>query len=101
LLTAVFTVSGLFVARAFAVNVLGLDAAGFDASVQNAIEWSDVVEGISKSVLFSLLLAWISTYRGYHASGGAKGVGQATTRAVVETSVLVLALDYVLTALLF
>ncbi len=101
LLSALFTVSGLFVARAFAVNVLGLDAAGFDASVQNAIEWSDVVEGMSKASLFSVLIAWISTYRGYHASGGAKGVGQATTRAVVETSVLVLALDYVLTALLF
>jgi phospholipid/cholesterol/gamma-HCH transport system permease protein len=43
----------------------------------------------------------MATYRGFHASGGAKGVGQATTRAVVETSVLVLGLDYALTALLF
>jgi phospholipid/cholesterol/gamma-HCH transport system permease protein len=100
-LTALFTVCGLFVARAFGVSVLGLDAAGFDASVQNAIEGSDVVEGLVKALIFSVLLAWISTYRGYHASGGAKGVGQATTQAVVETSVLVLALDYVLTALLF
>jgi phospholipid/cholesterol/gamma-HCH transport system permease protein len=46
-------------------------------------------------------MCWIASYRGYHASGGAQGVGQATTYAVVETSVLVLALDYVLTALLF
>jgi phospholipid/cholesterol/gamma-HCH transport system permease protein len=101
LLTALFTVSGLFVARVFGVNVLGLDAAGFAASVESAIESSDVVEGLTKSALFSLLIAWISTYRGFHASGGARGVGQATTRAVVETSVLVLALDYALTALLF
>jgi phospholipid/cholesterol/gamma-HCH transport system permease protein len=101
LLTALFAVSGLFVARVFGVNVLGLDAAGFAASVESAIEPSDVVEGVSKSALFSVLIAWIASYRGFHASGGARGVGQATTRAVVETSVLILALDYTLTALLF
>jgi phospholipid/cholesterol/gamma-HCH transport system permease protein len=101
LLTALFTVSGLFVARGFAVGVLRLDAAGFDASVEAAIESSDVVEGLTKAVAFSVLLAWLSAYRGYHASGGAKGVGQATTRAVVEASVSILAIDYVLTALLF
>jgi phospholipid/cholesterol/gamma-HCH transport system permease protein len=101
LLTAVFTVAGLAVARLFGVGVLGLDGSTFDASVRDAIEWSDVVEGMTKASLFSVLIAWISTYRGYYASGGAKGVGQATTQAVVETSVLILALDYVLTALLF
>lgn len=101
LLTSLFTLSGLLVAQLFAVHVLGLDRATFGASVRDAIEWSDVREGLVKSAVFSVLLAWIATYRGYHASGGAKGVGQATTRAVVETSVLVLGLDYVLTALLF
>lgn len=101
LLTTLFAVIGLGVAQAFGVGVLGLDRAGFVASVKDAIEWSDVVEGLSKSGVFSLVLVCMATYRGYHASGGAKGVGQATTRAVVETSVLVLALDYALTALLF
>lgn len=101
LLTALFTLSGLFVAQLFAVHALGLDRAAFAASVKDAIEWSDVREGLAKSAAFSVLLVWIATYRGYHASGGAAGVGQATTRAVVETSVLVLGLDYVLTALLF
>jgi phospholipid/cholesterol/gamma-HCH transport system permease protein len=101
LLTTMFTLSGLGVALLFGVNALGLDRAQFASSVKNAIEWSDVVEGLVKSLAFSLLLAWIATYRGYHASGGAKGVGQATTRAVVETSVLVLGVDYALTALFF
>jgi phospholipid/cholesterol/gamma-HCH transport system permease protein len=81
--------------------VLRLDAAGFDASVEAAIEGSDVVEGLTKALAFSVLLSWLSAYRGYQASGGAKGVGQATTRAVVEASVSILAIDYVLTALLF
>lgn len=101
LLTAGFAVCGLWVAQLFGAGALGLDAAGFRASVQEAIEASDVVEGLTKSCVFSLVIACMATYRGFHASGGAKGVGQATTRAVVETSVLVLGLDYALTALLF
>lgn len=101
MLTAMFTLSGLAVSQTFAVNVLSFERAGFAASIADAIEWSDVVEGMSKALLFGLLMVWIATYRGYHASGGAKGVGEATTQAVVETSVLVLAADYVLTALLF
>jgi phospholipid/cholesterol/gamma-HCH transport system permease protein len=101
LLTAAFTLVGLGVAQWFGVHILGLDAANFAASITNALEWSDVAEGLTKSVVFGTLLVWIATFRGYHASGGAKGVGLATTQAVVESSVLVLALDYVLTALLF
>jgi phospholipid/cholesterol/gamma-HCH transport system permease protein len=101
MLTALFTLTGLGVAQVFSVNILGMDRAQFNSSITNAIESSDVVEGLSKSLAFALLMVWIATYRGYHASGGAQGVGQATTRAVVETSVLVLASDYVLTALLF
>lgn len=101
MLTAIFTLAGLAVAQTFAVNVLGFDRGGFAFSVANAIEWSDVVEGLSKSLAFAILMVWIATYRGYHASGGAKGVGLATTQAVVETSVLVLAVDYMLTALFF
>jgi phospholipid/cholesterol/gamma-HCH transport system permease protein len=101
MLTALFTVTGLAVAQVFAVGVLGLDQAQFSSSVRDAIEGDDVVEGLTKSLAFAVVMVWIATYRGYHAHGGAQGVGQATTRAVVETSVLVLALDYVLTALLF
>ena len=101
MLTALFTLTGLGVAQLFGVSVLGLDRAQFSSSVRDAIEWADVVEGLTKSLAFAIVMVWISTYRGYHASGGAQGVGQATTQAVVETSVLVLGIDYVLTALLF
>jgi len=101
LLTTLFSVIGLVVAQSFSSHVLGLDAAGFASSVRAALEWSDISEGLTKSLCFALLIVWISTYRGYHASGGAQGVGQATTAAVVQTAVLVLAVDYALTALLF
>jgi phospholipid/cholesterol/gamma-HCH transport system permease protein len=101
LLTAGFALCGLWVAELFGAGALGLDAASFRSGVKAAIEPSDVVEGLTKSCVFSLVIAGMATYRGFHATGGAKGVGQATTRAVVETSVLVLGLDYALTALLF
>jgi phospholipid/cholesterol/gamma-HCH transport system permease protein len=101
MLTALFTLTGLAVAQLFAVSALGLDRAQFSSSVSQAIEWPDVAEGLTKSLVFAVVMVWIASYRGYHASGGAQGVGQATTRAVVETSVLVLAFDYMLTALLF
>ncbi|MEY4549059.1 MAG: toluene transporter subunit: rane component of superfamily [Pseudomonadota bacterium] len=101
LLTTLFTLVGLVVARFFSTHTLGLDPASFDSSVRDALEWSDIYEGLLKSLAFALLIVWIATYRGYHASGGAKGVGQATTAAVVETAVLILAVDYLLTALLF
>lgn len=101
MLTAIFSLTGLAVAEVFAVTVLGLEPAGFSSSVKEAIRWSDVVEGLTKSLAFALLMVWIATYRGYHAHGGARGVGQAATRAVVETAVLIFAADYLLTALLF
>jgi phospholipid/cholesterol/gamma-HCH transport system permease protein len=101
MLMALFTLTGLAVGQGLCVHVLGQDRAQFTSSVRNAIEWSDVAEGLTKSTIFSVLMVWISCYRGYHARDGAQGVGQATTHAVVETSVLVLAVDYILTALLF
>jgi phospholipid/cholesterol/gamma-HCH transport system permease protein len=101
ILTAFFTVTGLFVAQQFSGAVLGLDPAQFASSAIEAVEWADVSAGIYKSVVFAILIVWIATYRGFFAAGGALGVGRATTRAVVETSVLILAVDYVMTALLF
>lgn len=101
MLTALFTLTGLLVAQQFAVHMLGMEASIFNSAVQSSIDWSDVREGLIKSLVFSVLLTWIGCYRGYHARGGAQGVGQATTQAVVETSVWVLAMDYMLTALFF
>jgi phospholipid/cholesterol/gamma-HCH transport system permease protein len=101
LLTALFNVIGLIAAQSFSSSVLGLEGSRFMTSASDATEWSDVSAGLWKSLAFALIMVWISTYRGFNARGGAKGVGQATTRAVVETSVLILALDYMLTAFLF
>jgi phospholipid/cholesterol/gamma-HCH transport system permease protein len=101
LLTAVFSVTGIGAAYLLGVSVLGLDGLAFMSNLRRSVEWSDVAVGLEKAVVFGALVAWISTFRGFHTRGGAAGVGQATTRAVVDSAVVILSGDYVMTALLF
>jgi len=101
LLTAIFSLVGIGAAYLLAVLVLHLDGGQFMSSVRGSVEWSDVSGGIYKSLLFAVLVAWISSYCGFFARGGAKGVGFSTTQAVVKTAVVILISDYVMTAILF
>jgi phospholipid/cholesterol/gamma-HCH transport system permease protein len=57
----------------------------------------DVIHGLGKSILFGFLVAVITTWRGYAASGGSRGVGEGTTRAVVASSIAILVADYAIT----
>ena len=61
----------------------------------------DVISGLIKAAVFGFIVALMGCYHGYHSQGGAQGVGAATTNAVVSASILILVVDYVLTALLF
>jgi len=65
------------------------------------VELSDIYNGLIKAVVFGLLLSLICCYKGYTVRGGAQGVGRATTQSVVFSSVTILMMDYILTALLF
>ncbi|MCS6948711.1 MAG: lipid asymmetry maintenance ABC transporter permease subunit MlaE [Steroidobacteraceae bacterium] len=98
LLAAVFSAVGLFGAQLIGVQQMGVDAGSFWSQTQNAVELEDVMEGIIKSVVFGVTCSLIAVYEGFHAAPTAAGVGIATTRTVVTSSVLVLLLDYVLTA---
>jgi phospholipid/cholesterol/gamma-HCH transport system permease protein len=62
------------------------------------VDVDDVGEGVVKSVVFGVACSLIAVYEGYHAEPTAEGVGLATTRTVVNSSVLTLILDYILTA---
>jgi phospholipid/cholesterol/gamma-HCH transport system permease protein len=66
--------------------------------MQASVELNDVLEGIIKSVAFGVACSLVAVYEGYHAAPTAEGVGLATTRTVVTSSVLTLLLDYMLTA---
>lgn len=98
LLVAVFNVIGLFGAQLIGVQVMGVDGGAFWSQMQGAVELDDVNEGIVKSFCFGVACSLVAVYEGYHAQPTAEGVGLATTRTVVISSVLTLLIDYILTA---
>jgi phospholipid/cholesterol/gamma-HCH transport system permease protein len=98
LLAAIFALIGLFGAQLIGVQLMGVDAGVFWSQTQGAVEVRDVTEGIIKSLVFGVACSLVAVYEGYNAEPTAAGVGLATTRTVVASSVLILLLDYVLTA---
>jgi phospholipid/cholesterol/gamma-HCH transport system permease protein len=98
LLVAVFNVIGLFGAQLIGVQLMGVDPGAFWSQMQSAVDIDDVTEGVVKSIVFGAACSGVAVYEGYHAPPTADGVGLATTRTVVTSSVLILLLDYVLTA---
>ncbi len=98
LLAAVFNVIGIFGAQLVGVTLLGVDQGTFWSQMQNAVELSDVNEGIVKSLAFGVICSLLAVYEGYNAVPTAEGVGLATTRTVVASSVMTLVIDYMLTA---
>jgi phospholipid/cholesterol/gamma-HCH transport system permease protein len=98
LLVAIFNLVGLFGAQLVGVSLMGVDSGAFWSQMQGSVELDDVNEGIIKSVVFGFACTLIAVYEGYNADPTAEGVGLATTRTVVASSVLTLLLDYILTA---
>ncbi len=98
LLTAIFAIVGLFGAQLIGVQLMGIDPGAFWSQTQDAVELRDVREGLIKSLVFGIACALVAVYEGYNSEPTAAGVGLATTRTVVASSVLILLLDYVLTA---
>ena len=98
LLVAIFSVIGLYGAQLIGVQLMNVDKGVFWSQMQAAIGLREVAEGLVKSLVFGITCSLIAVYEGYNAEPTAAGVGLATTRTVVASSVLVLLLDYVLTA---
>ena len=70
--------------------------------MQAQVDWSeDVLNGVIKSIVFGFVASWIAVYEGYDCVPTSEGVSRATTRTVVNTSLAVLGLDFILTALMF
>lgn len=98
LLAAIFSLVGLFGAQLIGVQLMGVDKGAFWSQMQGSVEIRDVTEGIVKSIVFGVTCSLIAVHEGYNSEPTAAGVGLATTRTVVASSVLTLLLDYVLTA---
>ena len=98
LLVAVFNVIGIYGSQQVGVTLMGVDQGTFWSQMQNAVELRDVMEGVVKSLAFGVICSLLAVYEGYNAVPTAEGVGLATTRTVVTSSVMTLLVDYMLTA---
>jgi len=101
LLTIIFNLVAIYGAYLVGVKWLGLDAGAFWSNMQSSVDFRmDIVNGIYKSIVFGLVVTWISLYQGYYAEPTSAGIASATTRSVVYSSLAVLGLDFVLTAMM-
>jgi phospholipid/cholesterol/gamma-HCH transport system permease protein len=97
-----FSSVGLLGGHLVGVEWLGVDHGSFWSIMQASVQFEgDILNGIIKSFVFAIVVTWIAIFRGYDAIPTSEGISQATTQTVVQSSLAVLGLDFVLTALMF
>jgi phospholipid/cholesterol/gamma-HCH transport system permease protein len=101
-LAAVFSAVGIMGGYVVGVELIGVDSGAFWSQMQGGVDvWRDVGNGMVKSVVFAVAVTFIALLQGYMAQPTPEGVAHATTRSVVISSLSVLGLDFILTALMF
>ncbi len=101
LLTILFNVMAIYGGQLVGVDWLGVDDGSFWSNMQSSVSFhSDILNGIIKSMVFGFVVTWIAVYQGYYSEPNARGISQATTKTVVYASLMILALDFVLTAVM-
>jgi phospholipid/cholesterol/gamma-HCH transport system permease protein len=98
LLTAIFIAIAIFGVQLVGVQQVKIDPGSFWSQMQSAVELSDIYEGLIKGAVFGVACSLIAVYEGYNAAPTAEGIGRATTRTVVISSVATLILNFILTA---
>jgi len=102
LLAAIFSAVGVMGGHLVGVSLLGVDEGAFWSQMQDKVELlDDVANGVIKSIVFGIVVTWIAVFEGFDTVPTSEGVGRATTRTVVHSSLAVLGLDFLLTALMF
>jgi phospholipid/cholesterol/gamma-HCH transport system permease protein len=91
-----FFIVGMGGAYIAAVLLLGVDQGQWSANLREIVQLLDVAQGMIKGIFFGFMITLIGCYQGFNATGGGRGVGMGTTRAVVIGSVMTLVLDYFL-----
>ncbi len=99
LLAVIFSAMGIFGAWLEGVIIVGVDEGQFWSQMQSQVQLhEDVMSGVYKSIVFGFAVALLSVFEGYNSIPTAEGVGRATTRTVVESSLAILVLNFILTA---
>jgi phospholipid/cholesterol/gamma-HCH transport system permease protein len=98
-LTMLFVGLGALGSWVMAIFVAGIAKGPYIEHMRGFVDPGDLGHGLAKSVIFGLVISVITTWRGYAATGGARGVGEGTTRAVVTSSIAILVVDYAMTVL--
>lgn len=102
ILAITFSTLGIIGGHLIGVDLLGIDEGAFWSQMQDKVSFSsDVMNGVIKSIAFGFVATWIALYQGYDAVPTSEGVSRATTKTVVYASLAILALDFVLTALMY
>jgi phospholipid/cholesterol/gamma-HCH transport system permease protein len=102
LLAAMFSATGILGGYLVGVVLIGVDAGQFWSQMQDSVDFrQDILNGVIKSVVFGVAVTWIAVFEGYEAPPTAEGVSRATTRTVVTSALVILALDFILTAFMF
>lgn len=100
-LTLFAMIAGIAGGYLTSVYGLGLTPDAFVSHIKEIVEPFDIIGGLIKAAVFGLILSWVGCYKGYFTSGGARGVGLATTQSVVVGSILIIISNYFLAMLLF
>jgi phospholipid/cholesterol/gamma-HCH transport system permease protein len=102
ILSVIFMMVGIYSGFLVGSSWLGVDEGSFWSQMQSKVDLQhDIGNGIIKSIVFGFVVTWIAVYQGYSAMPTSEGVSKATTNSVVYSAVAVLALDFILTALMF
>lgn len=100
LLTAMFNTVGVLGGYLVGVGLMGLDSGAFWSQMQNGVDFSDdIMNGLTKSLVFGFTISWIAVFEGYDAVPTSEGVSRATNHTVVYSSLAILTLDFIITSL--
>jgi len=101
LLAAVFSYIGVMGGELVGVGLMGVDSGAFWSQMQNGVDFhEDILNGVYKSLVFGVVVTWIAVFEGYDSVPTSEGVSRATNHTVVYSSLAILGLDYIMTALM-
>lgn len=101
ILTIFFNLVAIYGGYLIGVKWLGVDAGSFWNNMQSSVMFgADILNGIIKSIVFGFVITWIAVYQGFFSPANAAGMGRATTKTVVYASLMILGLDFILTAVM-